>query len=539
MSGNPGSELVPRPSRRGRLIVLGTLLVVAVGGVSTALVRKKRHDDRQRLLRTPLTLRLPPRPLPVGEPLLQLPPVADGQSAREVLDGPGVRALLRAHETARLEALAERLWREQETQGAHDELVDDLTLAFQVPDPRLARPLDQWVEERPDSALAHLARAAFWMGVGTELRGGAFVHLTAEGKLEELDEALDRARPDARRAAELAPRATAPHELLLELAKFDGDRAAVRREGRAAIDGCPSCMTVRVHLMRALAPRWGGSVEEMQALVDDSPVKLNPRFAALQGFIDADEGDLDENPATALPRLERALAKGEHWSFLAEKARRLSEFRKHDAALAALDRAQALRPNIPEVIGLRAVELTYLERWDEAAEALVRLLELDPAGQPGSRYRNVVVTSLHSAAWDLKERGQTARAIELEDLAIGLNPREHNPKAVRFQMVFQGLDPVPATLKRLRADLAETPDDFRCRQRLDWLLSLLEKYDEILPLWNDYLSRHPDDARALTERAGTRSHLGDTTGATADAMKACSLGLLEACDLASRLGAEW
>lgn len=55
-------------------------------------------------------------------------------------------------------------------------------------------------------------------------------------------------------------------------------------------------------------------------------------------------------------------------------------------------------------------------------------------------------------------------------------------------------------------------------------------------LWNEYLGRHPDEARVYLERSGTYYHLGRTDDARADAQRACDMGITEGCTMAKRFG---
>jgi hypothetical protein len=64
------------------------------------------------------------------------------------------------------------------------------------------------------------------------------------------------------------------------------------------------------------------------------------------------------------------------------------------------------------------------------------------------------------------------------------------------------------------------------------------EFQRVLPLWDDYLSRHPDDGPAHMERAGILHLLGRDGDARAEAAKACDLGVSEGCVRARELSAQ-
>lgn len=97
----------------------------------------------------------------------------------------------------------------------------------------------------------------------------------------------------------------------------------------------------------------------------------------------------------------------------------------------------------------------------------------------------------------------------------------------------------PATpeqqLAALREAVAANPDDFEVHRQLDHALFQQRRLEEIVPIWNTYLLRHPDDGRAWLERGGTWYHLKDYDRAHQDARRACELGVRDGCGRAQQL----
>ena len=71
---------------------------------------------------------------------------------------------------------------------------------------------------------------------------------------------------------------------------------------------------------------------------------------------------------------------------------------------------------------------------------------------------------------------------------------------------------------------------------MDYALARENKFAEILPLWDAYIAKHPNDGRAYLERGGTQINLGQRDLAGQDALKACDLGINEGCLRAHQLG---
>ena len=79
------------------------------------------------------------------------------------------------------------------------------------------------------------------------------------------------------------------------------------------------------------------------------------------------------------------------------------------------------------------------------------------------------------------------------------------------------------------------PTHLEAHVNADRLLARNQRWDEILAMWNWYISRQPPNAEAHYERGGTYFHKGDMVAARADAAKACELGKAQACKMLERL----
>lgn len=79
------------------------------------------------------------------------------------------------------------------------------------------------------------------------------------------------------------------------------------------------------------------------------------------------------------------------------------------------------------------------------------------------------------------------------------------------------------------------PTHLDALRNADRLLARQKKWDEVITMWNWYISRQPPNADAYFERGGAYFQKGDMAAAAADAKKACELGKPQGCRMAERL----
>ena len=128
------------------------------------------------------------------------------------------------------------------------------------------------------------------------------------------------------------------------------------------------------------------------------------------------------------------------------------------------------------------------------------------------------------------------RAIAIYDELLRSQPRDaellHYRAGAHWQMGH-----TDAALEDYRAVLALQPGNIEAIKTVDRILAREKRWDEILPLWNEYLRAVPNDAEAHAERSGTYFHKGDLQASRADARKACELGHARSCSHAKYLDA--
>ncbi len=149
-------------------------------------------------------------------------------------------------------------------------------------DPALLTQLNTWLTQRPNSALAHLFRAAYYDEIAWAARGSEVASLVPPRSMEQFEDGLQHARVDLESAIALRPDVPLSYYELLAVASGDGNSADAERVFQAAIARFPDYYPLYKTRLRSLAPKWGGSIDAMNAFVAryadrapaNSPLKL-------------------------------------------------------------------------------------------------------------------------------------------------------------------------------------------------------------------------------------------------------------------------
>jgi tetratricopeptide (TPR) repeat protein len=463
---------------------------------------------------------------------------------KRYVDRVALRSLLFRDRYAELTRAVDEIQDAFEQDQSRESWPDDAAEALGTAEKEILPKLDAWALASPDSFAPFLARGTHWVNAAYARRGARWAEDTAASDFAAMDDALGHAIPDLRRALEFRPGLVAAMDKLLRANQLmPGGRQANTRVIAAALRACPSCFLVDLTYLRTLVPRWGGSYPLMREYVRRRSTPKSPRSALLLGYIDVDkaaEPQREGRYREALVLVERACKRGEFWLFLVERAYLELRMSEVERALADLDRAAQLRPGHPEVLFARALALATAKRWEGAGRDLRAGIQVDPAHRRvrAGRYNLLasVVSGLIFAGWERFQAGDREGALRDYDLAVELDPGNHEAQGRRAAIVAGGKTEPAALTKQLEEAQQDVPDDFRAVQRLDYQLARQGRFGPVVGLWNKFLEKHPDHGQAYLERGGAYFQMGKRAEALADARKACDLGVSEGCVRARQLG---
>jgi tetratricopeptide (TPR) repeat protein len=224
-------------------------------------------------------------------------------------------ALLNAGQFVELDARFSAVQAEYRNSVISDEQLRDAFRVFYDTEPALRAQYDAWVAKFPKSYASHLARGIYYKKVGEMRRGGKFISDTTDDQLQGMDDAFARATQDftISEALEERPLLTFLNEM--SIAAYDGDESKIRASLEKSLKVDPQNVIVRHNYMGSLEPRWGGSVEQMTAFLEESRNAglSTPKLQLLEAVIITDRADGYRNAgdySSAEREYRRAVALG-------------------------------------------------------------------------------------------------------------------------------------------------------------------------------------------------------------------------------------
>jgi len=174
-----------------------------------------------------------------------------------------------------------------------DEQLRDAFRVFYDTDPALRVDYDAWTAKFPKSYVAHLARGIYYKKVGEGRRGGKFISETTDNQLRGMDDAFANAIQDLKISEALDKRPLLTYLNEMSIALYDGDEPKVRALLEESLKVDPQNVIVRHNYMGSLKPRWGGSVEQMTAFLEESRNAglSTPKLQLLEAVIITDRAD--------------------------------------------------------------------------------------------------------------------------------------------------------------------------------------------------------------------------------------------------------
>ncbi len=252
---------------------------------------------------------------------------------------------------------------------------------FRQADPAVQDIVEDWATDFPDSYVALLALGSYFEELGWRRRDHRFASETTEIQFREMEDAFQRAIVAFQKTASLRPKLTVSYAELIDIYRALGDREQCDRWLQRALEEKPASSIVRFHYIEALRPRWGGSIEEMQAFAKNAEElgDANPRLLKLHGMVSSElaEQAFPTDKRKALALHEEALSFGEDSFWLYRKAETLDALGEHKDAIAVASRALDLTPGWVSPMVLRANLKAKTGDREGALDDIARALRID------------------------------------------------------------------------------------------------------------------------------------------------------------------
>ena len=266
--------------------------------------------------------------------------------------------------------------------------------------PRSAEPaLDEWVAKLPSSYSARLARASYYITQGLDARGTDFIDETAEENLATQRFYFDKAKADLEESLKLSSKPYLAHVYLMTTACYCGGPEKGEAHYEAAVKLAPQSVELRLQRMRDLEPRWGGSVEDMEAFAararkELADVTAANRVAARVPAYRAFEQRTAKDMSGALKYLDEAIALDADAAMLCERSFVLMEFKREAEAFADVKRGLSTARENRYCMRRAVWHAGRVQDAGEAIEVLTLVLEVDPQSthalnQRGWRYQGL------------------------------------------------------------------------------------------------------------------------------------------------------
>lgn len=342
---------------------------------------------------------------------------------------------------------------------ASDGMVDHAYSAFANSDPELAATLDGWVDKRPGSYAALMARADYYANLVRIAGADAPTEETrAEGR-RAMDRLAGLARADLEAALARKPRLSVAYARLIELDTRLANAADAEFVMRKGLDLVPGSFAIRAAYLDGLVPwgRPGLTVAEARQSVARFMKEIEysaGQYADLRpllGYPDFVEGQvlsgMGRHAAAAL-HFQQALSHGAYWLYHYGYGLSHERDGQYVFALQSYDRALALHPQTAEVLARRGWAYWGLDDRSGAVAEWDQALALD-ALEPDTLYAKAIA---------LEALGRTDEALAAYDKAAVYGAWDDRVRAGRGALRLNRLGDFAGAVEDLRAATDLAPD---------------------------------------------------------------------------------
>lgn len=216
--------------------------------------------------------------------------------ARSQLNTQKTVAMLRAGQFTALNRYYAQVQAGYDNGSIPDESLRSAFRHFYDDSPDLAARYAAWVKDMPNSYVAHLARAIYYIRVGEASRGNMTIGYTSSAQLDGMDAAFATASGELEKSLLLEKKPLLSVFYQLDIGKFEGEAAHNQTLFQSSLAIDRRNFIVREMYMLTLQTAWGGSTAQLKAFVaDNRTAGLSARqMKDLESIVFEDEAWVDE-----------------------------------------------------------------------------------------------------------------------------------------------------------------------------------------------------------------------------------------------------
>ena len=462
------------------------------------------------------------------------------QSKSQILQ---VRAMLYRGDYVRLKqrlTLLSQL-RQQNPAAESDEV--NAYRSFDVPTEQMAEHIRRWLASAPASYQPYLARAQYHYAKAWQARGSRWASETEDTQIKAMQNYLQKARTDIDVVLKRSTKIPYAFRLAYSIYLLSDNKLVAQQKIEQGVRLHPYSYSLGNIRMNFAKPRWGGSYQDMIAIVKEYEPAMprHPSLLCLAAIpvVDVVDRAIRENrTSTAISVVNKALQDPQlqecpelHYSL----GRALYKKEKYREAIPSLLTAISLNGEDAKFYDKLAYSYFRVKDYPKAADAIALATALKPADKTITQHKQDIAQHLAYEAAGDKDASQRQKNLRLIDLARDIAPGHYNVYYHRSDYFFN-LGDYAAAEKELRKAIELKPDEFKLYQRIDYvIIKKNQDWNAITKLWLQYLELKPNDSQALLEIGGSYYHWGRMKDALHYLDKSAQLGNVEAKNFANTL----
>ena len=442
-----------------------------------------------------------------------------------------LRKLLQQKKFKELNKLLEQLNSSYQSNALEEDALFAAYEAFDIKNKEFIPLFDSWVATTPNVFHSYLARAKYYYHLGWFARGSKWAGETKEKQFKEMSSYFKKSADDIILALNIDNQSIVSYHVLLGITRTIGQVGESEGIMRKALEVDPASFNIRSQHLKTLTPRWGGSVEKMQAFIEEASKyeQQNPKLKLLEGFISAEAGDMQAvvkkyNIANTL--YTKSLESGEYHDTLFKRGKNNTRRGNYQDAITDLNRAIALNSEKPLYYYWRAATYIDLQKYNEALNDIQYAYKLDPYDNDILDKRKWLSAIFENQGYELRQSQNITPSVEKYSSALSLNS---NNAAMYYGRARSYIEQhkLDLALIDIKKAIEIKPNDINNYLLIDYILAKSKDWDQIIKYWDDFIKLNPNNGRGYVERGGAYYHKGDIQTAVANAKISADLGNLE------------